>query len=132
MLLRWFGEGTRLTGVGDEVSGVPGRNKEWRKRVDVFLLVAVGIARRVRCACGNTPGIVVGHVRRQTTDGGRLASSGVDLSKERSSRSDVSAPSEPSSMTSIKVHSHVCQIQLRESILDTGEVGGLSVGALGD
>lgn len=127
------GEGRKArTGIGDEVGGVPSTNKERCKRVDVLLLVAVGIARRVGWAGGKTPSVVVGHVRCQTSDCGRLASGAVDLSKERRSRADIGAPSEPSSMAGIKVHSDVREVQLRERVLDTSEVSGLGVGALGD
>lgn len=121
-----------LTGVDDEMSWVSSRGEKRCQGVDVLLLIAVRVARGVRGAGSDTPGVVVGNVGSKTSDGGGAASSLVDLSEKGGGRADVGRPSQPSGVTGVEIHGYVWKVQGADGILDTLLVGSLGIGTLGD
>lgn len=115
--------------------------------VDVAVLIAVGIAGRVRRAGAYAEGIVVGDVGREAAQRGGSAGVLVYSGEELGGRADVGGPSKPAGVsceceqevgrilggmhTGIDIHGDIGQVQLDERIIDTLQIGALGVGAFG-
>ena len=97
-----------------------------------MLLVVVDVGRGVRRGGRDAPGVVVGNVSGQATDGGGLAGILVDVGEEVSSGLDVGGPAEPASVASVEVHSDVGQVELLEGVDSQLLVGGGRAAALLD
>lgn len=85
----------------------------------------------VRRGRADAPGIVVGNVGHETTEG--LGAAGVleDLGVHLGGGGKVRLPAEPASVTTIEVHGDVGKVELGDGVVGALEVGSLSAGALG-
>lgn len=99
----WSPYGDLLTGVHDEVGVEAVRAEERSEGVDVALLVTVLVTLSVRWAGGDGPGVVVGNVGGQSTDGGGRAGILVHTGEEVGSGSNVGGPSKPASVSYVKL-----------------------------
>jgi hypothetical protein len=109
--------------IGDEVRREALCLKKGSKRVDVSLLITGSISLSVRWAGSNAPGVVVGHVGYKSSNSSRGSGGLVKFPEELCSGGKVGGPAQPASMSSIKIHDNVLQIQSLDGILSQRLVG---------
>ena len=119
-------------GVRDEVGREASGGEQRAQGLDVVLLVVVAVALRVRRGRGDAPGVVVGNVGSETTNGSRLASVLIDAGIQVGSGLNVGGPAEPTGVTSIEVHGHMRKVELLEGIDGQLLVGSRRSAALRD
>ena len=110
--------------ISDEVGREATSGEQRAQGLDVVLLVVVAVALGVRRGRGDAPGVVVGNVGSQTTDGGGLAGTRVDAGIQVGCGLNVGGPAEPAGMASIEVHAHVGEVELLQGIDGQLLVGG--------
>jgi len=130
LLLCWLD--AVAAGVGDEVGWEAGSGQERRDGVDVALLVAGGVGRRIGGAGGDAPGVVVGDVGGEAADGGGRAGGFVEVAEHGRGGADVGGPAEPAGVAGVEVHGHVWQVELLDGVGGQLLVGSSRVGALGN
>jgi hypothetical protein len=123
---------SRRTSVGNKVCRETILLEQRGERIDIALLITVGVALSVRGARSNAPGIVIGNIGDQTANRSRRSSSLVEVAKELCSRLNVGGPSEPASVTGIKVHNDILHVERLDGILRERLVGSRGIGALLD
>jgi len=107
-------------------------NKKRSERVDVSLLVAVGVALSVGRTCGNAPGVVVGDVGDETAHCCWRSRRLVELSEQLGGRLDVGGPAEPASVTGIEVHDDVLHVERLDGVFGESLVCGRGVCTFGN
>lgn len=100
------------------------------KRIDVALLIAVGVLAGDGRASAVPESIVVGHVGDDTTDSAGRSSSLVYLSEQLRRRLNVGRPAEPSSVATVEVHVDVCEVEGFDGVCSEVLVVWCSLGAL--
>jgi len=115
--------------VDDEVGGESRRLENGGERIDVVDLVVVGVSLSDGVGGGRRERVVVCNVGGQATDETGRSSALVQRTEELSGGRQVGGPSQPSSVSGVKVGVDVAElVQLLDCVCDAGKIGGLSVG----